>query len=192
MNYAAGSDYTPCATFQSIPSPLLREVVFYLKQCSIAPLDLLRCIPFSDHLFPLFTILYLVSFSGGQVKPLWLNPAEAEKRGIKNGDIIKISNERGAVLGGAYITERLRPGVAYIDHGARCDWIIPGELDRGGAINLISPEGTVSKNAPGQATSGFLVQVEKVSLAQMEEWRKLYPEAFEKEYHPASGLRFNA
>lgn len=129
---------------------------------------------------------------GYMYEPLWLNPADAEKRGIKNRDIVKIFNERGAVLGGAYITERIRPGVAYIDHGARCDWIIPGELDRGGAINLISPEGTVSKNAPGQATSGFLVEVDKVSMVQMEEWRKQYPEAFEKEYSPASGLRFNA
>ena len=26
----------------------------------------------------------------------------------------------------------------------------------------------------------------------MEEWRKKYPEAFAREYDPASGLRFNA
>ena len=37
-----------------------------------------------------------------------------------------------------------------------------------------------------------LVEVERVSTAQMEEWRLQYPEAFEKEYDPASGLRFNA
>jgi len=53
----------------------------------------------------------------------------------KNGDILKIHNERGIVLAGAYITERIMPGVVYIDHGARCDWIVPGEIDRGGAIN---------------------------------------------------------
>ena len=28
--------------------------------------DLFRCVPFSDHLFLLFTILYLTSFSGGR------------------------------------------------------------------------------------------------------------------------------
>ena len=134
----------------------------------------------------------VLGVDGYMYEPLWINSVDAEKRGIKNGDIIKIFNERGAVLGGAYITERIRPGVAYIDHGARCDWIIPGKLDRGGAINLISPEGTVSKNAPGQATSGFLVEVNKVSMAQIEEWRQQYPQAFEKEYTPASGLRFNA
>jgi anaerobic selenocysteine-containing dehydrogenase len=125
-------------------------------------------------------------------EPLWIHPSTAEKRGIKNGDIVKAYNERGAVLGGAYVTERIMPGAVYMDHGARCDWIIPGKLDRGGAINLISPTGITSKNACGQATSGYLVEVEKVSLTEMEEWRQQYPEAFEKEYDPASGLRFNA
>ena len=54
------------------------------------------------------------------------------------------------------------------------------------------PIGISSKNAAGMATSGYLVEVERVSMAQMEEWRKQYPEAFEREYDPASGLRFNA
>ena len=51
----------------------------------------------------------------------------AAERGIKNGDIVKVFNERGTVLGGAYVTERMMPGVAYMDHGARCDWIITGK-----------------------------------------------------------------
>jgi anaerobic selenocysteine-containing dehydrogenase len=129
---------------------------------------------------------------GYMYEPCWINPETAAERGIKNGDIVKIYNERGAVLGGAYVTERLMPGVAYMDHGARADHIIPGVLDRGGAINLISPGGITSKNAAGQATSGYLVEVERVTMAQMEEWKKQYPEAFEREYDPASGLRFNA
>jgi hypothetical protein len=60
------------------------------------------------------------------------------------------------------------------------------------AINLISPEGITSKNAAGMATSGYLVEVEKVSMTEMEDWRKKYLEAFAREYEPASGLRFNA
>jgi trimethylamine-N-oxide reductase (cytochrome c) len=131
-------------------------------------------------------------WDGYMYEPLWINPKDAAKRGIKSGDIVKIYNERGAVLGGAYITERIMPGVVSQDHGARCDWIIPGELDRGGANNLISPAGLVSKNCGGQVTSGFLVEVEKVTMAQMAEWQRQYPGAFQKEYDPASGLRFNA
>ncbi|MBN2063012.1 MAG: molybdopterin-dependent oxidoreductase [Deltaproteobacteria bacterium] len=129
-------------------------------------------------------------FDGYMYEPLWLNPKDAEIRCIKDRDIVKIYNERGIVLGGAYVTERLMPGVAYIDHGARCDWIIPGKVDRGGAINLIAPGGLVSKHCGGEATSGYLVEVEKLSLAQMEEWRNEYPEAFEREYDPVSGLLF--
>jgi molybdopterin guanine dinucleotide-containing S/N-oxide reductase-like protein len=128
---------------------------------------------------------------GYMYEPLWLNPKTATERGIKSGDIVKAYNERGTVLGGAYVTERMMPGVAYMDHGARFDPIIPGELDRGGAIDLIAPTGITSKHCVGMATSGYLVEVEKVSMAQMEEWRRQYPEAFEREYDPASGLRFD-
>jgi trimethylamine-N-oxide reductase (cytochrome c) len=42
------------------------------------------------------------------------------------------------------------------------------------------------------ASSGYLVEVEKVTMAQMEKWKEQYPEAFAREYDPASGLRFNA
>jgi trimethylamine-N-oxide reductase (cytochrome c) len=40
--------------------------------------------------------------------------------------------------------------------------------------------------------SSFLVEVEKVSGEEMDDWRNNYPEAFEREYDPASGLRLNA
>jgi molybdopterin guanine dinucleotide-containing S/N-oxide reductase-like protein len=129
---------------------------------------------------------------GYMYEPLWIHPKDAAKRGIKGGDIVKAYNERGAVLCGAIVWERIMPGVAYIDHGARVDWIIPGKLDRGGAVNLISPNGIVSKHCPGMATSGYLTEVEKVTMSQMEKWQKQYPEAFSREYDPASGLRFNA
>src|SRR4030043_2433321 len=48
-------------------------------------------------------------------EPLWIHPSTAEKRGIKKGDIVRVYNERGAVLGGAYITERIMPGVVSMD-----------------------------------------------------------------------------
>jgi anaerobic selenocysteine-containing dehydrogenase len=119
-------------------------------------------------------------------EPLWMNPKDAEARGIKNGDVVKVYNERGAVLGGAYVTERLRTGVVYMDHGARYDPIVPGELDRGGAINTITPHSTTSKKATGMTVSSFLVEVEGVNL---DELKKKYPEAFSRPYHAAAGLR---
>ena len=121
---------------------------------------------------------------GYKYEPLWMNPQMPPGRGIENGDIVKVFNERGVVLGGAYVTERIRPGVVYMDHGARYDPIVPGELDRGGAINTITPH-NISKNATGMAASGFLVEVEKADL---EELRKQYPEAFNRPYNPTAGL----
>lgn len=125
-------------------------------------------------------------------EPLWMNPKDAAARGIKNGDIVKIYNERGAVLGGAYIQERIIQGAVQMDHGARFDPIIVGELDRGGAINTITPRKPTSKNATGMVCSSFLVEVEKVTMAQMEEWKKKYPAAFERKYDAAQGLRLDA
>ena len=128
-------------------------------------------------------------------EPIWLHPSEAEKRGIKDGDIVGMYNDRGMVLGGAYVTERIRPGVAYQDHGARVDPIADGEdmsqseyIDRGGANNLICPEATLSKNCGGQVGSAFLVEVKKVDIKALEE---KYPEAFARDYDPASGLQFS-
>ena len=109
--------------------------------------------------------------------------------GLKNGDIVNVYNDRGGVLGGAYVTERIMPGVVYQDHGARYDPIIPGKLDRGGANNTICPHKVTSRNAAGEVTSSFLVEVEPVDI---EALRKEHPEAFERKYDPASGLLFNA
>jgi molybdopterin guanine dinucleotide-containing S/N-oxide reductase-like protein len=130
-------------------------------------------------------------YDGYMYEPLWIHPVDAEKRGIKSGDIVKVFNERGTVLGGAIVWERIMPGVVYMDHGARVDYIIPGKLDRGGAIDLITPAAVTSKNCVGMATSGFLVETARVTMEEMDEWRRNYPEAFQREYDPASGLRFN-
>jgi trimethylamine-N-oxide reductase (cytochrome c) len=127
-------------------------------------------------------------YDGYLYEPLWINPSDAAKRKIQHGDIIKIYNDRGIVLGGAYITERIKPGAVLQDHGARVDLIADG-IDRGGSNNLISPRGPMSKNCWGQATSGFLVEVQKLTLEEMQEWREKYPEAFARDYDPASGLK---
>ncbi len=121
-------------------------------------------------------------------EPVWLHTSEAEKRGIKNGDIVKVYNERGIVLGGAYVSERLSPHSTYVDHGARYDPIIPGKLDRGGCINSITPHNNTSKKVTGMVVSSFLVQVEKVTHEEMERWMRDYPDAFERNYALETGV----
>ncbi len=127
----------------------------------------------------------IVGPDGYAYQTMWIHPSEAARRGIKHGDVVKVYNDRGGVLCGAYVTERLMPGTVYVDHGARYDPIVPGELDRGGAINTITPHKPTSKNATGMAVCGFLVEVERVNV---DELRKKYPEAFNRPYNRASGL----
>jgi anaerobic selenocysteine-containing dehydrogenase len=130
-------------------------------------------------------------FDGYLYEPCWINPIDAAARGIKFGDIVRVYNERGSVLCGALVFERVMQGAVSIDHGARTDYIIPAKLDRGGAINTITPEGLTSRHAAGQATTAFLVEVERVGMQQMDDWRREYPDAFERDYDYASGLHFN-
>jgi molybdopterin guanine dinucleotide-containing S/N-oxide reductase-like protein len=132
---------------------------------------------------------------GYKYEPLWINPQDANKRSIQDGDIIKVFNERGIVLCGACVWERIMPDVIYIDHGSRHDPLING-VDRGGAINYIAPNGITSKNCVGEATSGYLVDVQKVTEEDWREWRNKDPNAFDaafkRIYDPGSGLLFDA
>ncbi|WP_165253235.1 molybdopterin-dependent oxidoreductase [Adlercreutzia sp. ZJ304] len=112
-------------------------------------------------------------------EPVWVNPKDAEVLGVKTGDVLRIYNERGWVLGGVRVTERIRQGCISQDHGSRLDPIENGVSDRGGANNLICPTATTSKNCCGEATSGFLVGVEK---ADIDDLRNKYPDAFSREF----------
>ena len=124
----------------------------------------------------------VVGVDGYAYEPVWIHPADAARLGIENGDIVEVFNERGTVLGGAYVTERVIPGAVLQDHGAETDPIVPGVggIDRGGANNLIAPSATSSKNAAGEVTGGFLVGVRKCDIHALME---RYPEAFEAEHY---------
>jgi trimethylamine-N-oxide reductase (cytochrome c) len=124
---------------------------------------------------------------GYKYEPIWVNPKDAGKLGLKTGDIAKIYNERGGVLGGVIVTERIIEGAIYQDHGSRVDTIVlgAGGLDRGGANNLIAPKATTSKNSAGEVTSGFLVNIEKVDVFAL---AKQYPEAFSRAFDKDCGL----
>jgi len=49
---------------------------------------------------------------------LWINPEDAKKFGIKNGDWVRIvSGETKSEKVRAYVTERIRPGIVFAAHG---------------------------------------------------------------------------
>ena len=120
-------------------------------------------------------------------EPLWLHPSEAAKRGIKDGDICKVFNERGTVLVGARVWERIMPGVAYVDHGARADFIVPGRA-RQGRGHQHHHRRTASPPRTARAWSAA-ASWWRWPAVDLEALRKQYPEAFNRPYHEAAGLR---
>lgn len=108
-------------------------------------------------------------------EPCWINPAEAEKRGISNGDIVLAYNERGGVVFAATLTERIIEGTIYTEHGAKMDVYRTEDMviDRGGNINFISPsprqkyKSSEDIRIPEMNVSGFLVDVRKVNPSEL-------------------------
>jgi len=93
-----------------------------------------------------------------------INSKDAEKRGIKDRDIVKAYNDRGGVLLITQITERVPPGVVHSYESCAIYEPIgePGESpDKSGCINLLTPHRFVSKNACGQAPNSCLIEIEK-------------------------------
>lgn len=124
-------------------------------------------------------------------EPVWVNPLDAAKLDLKQGDICELYNESGSVLGAVHITERVRTGVVLQDHGATVDALSGGSggIDRGGANNLICPAPTTSKNAVGEVTSGYLVGLRKADIDAL---KARYPEPFERGYRTESGLIYDS
>jgi anaerobic dimethyl sulfoxide reductase subunit A len=93
------------------------------------------------------------------VQAIWMNTLDAEARGIKNGDIVKVFNDRGVVRVPAYVTNRLRPGVTSLPQGA---WYTPDEngVDIRGCVNTLTKYHP-TPFAKGNPQHTNLVQVEK-------------------------------
>jgi len=87
----------------------------------------------------------------------WINTADAEARGIKDGDLVDVYNERGRIRIPAKVTERIMPGVINVSQGT---WYEPDEkgVDHGGCANVL----TNDEQSPGGAVpmNTALVQVE--------------------------------
>ncbi len=90
---------------------------------------------------------------------VFLNPLDAEARGIHDGDLVKVFNDRGALMIPCRVTLKIMPGVIDIPQGA---WWSPDEngLDRRGNINVLTSE-KWTPLAFGNAQHTIMVEVVK-------------------------------
>jgi anaerobic dimethyl sulfoxide reductase subunit A len=68
---------------------------------------------------------------------VFMNPLDAQDRGISNGDRVIVYNDRGKLALPCRVTNRIMPGVVDIPEGA---WWAPDEqgIDQGGCINVLT------------------------------------------------------
>ena len=70
---------------------------------------------------------------------MWINPVDADPRGIEDGDMVSVFNDRGEVRIVAKVTQRIVPGVCAIPQGAWHDADMSGDrIDKGGCINTLT------------------------------------------------------
>jgi biotin/methionine sulfoxide reductase len=97
-------------------------------------------------------------------EPIRINDEDAADRGIAQGDIVRVYNDRGAFLASAIVTDALRRGVTQIATGA---WYDPDPtvggkgLERHGNPNVVTRDVGTSKLAQGPSAQSCLVQIER-------------------------------
>jgi len=99
-----------------------------------------------------------------QREPLTLNPIDAAARGIIDGDVVKVFNERGAFLAGVIVSDAIRPGVVQIATGAWFDPLVHGErgsLEKHGNPNVITQDIGASSLSQGCSAQTASVDIVK-------------------------------
>jgi trimethylamine-N-oxide reductase (cytochrome c) len=97
-------------------------------------------------------------------EPCRINPQDAAARGIANGDVLRVFNDRGQILTGAVVTDDVMPGVVVISEGGWYDPLDPrqpGTLCKYGDVNVLSRDVGSSKLAQANCGHSIVAEVEK-------------------------------
>ena len=95
---------------------------------------------------------------------LTMNPEDATVRGLKNGDVVRVFNDRGACLAGLRISDSVRQGVIVLPTGAWYDPLVSGDinsLEKHGNPNVLTLDKGTSKLTQGCSAHTTLVEVER-------------------------------
>lgn len=107
---------------------------------------------------------YRETWAVSQREPFYVSKTDADKRGVKNGDLVRIFNDRGQVLAGAVVSEDYMPGVCRLHEGA---WYSPLKGGEAGTIctfgdpNVLTMDIGTSKLAQATSAHTALVDFEK-------------------------------
>ncbi|HTE81054.1 MAG TPA: molybdopterin dinucleotide binding domain-containing protein, partial [Reyranella sp.] len=97
-------------------------------------------------------------------QPVAMHPADAAARGIGDGDLLRVLNDRGACLAAARLSDRIRRGVVRLSTGA---WFDPQDsgsnspLEKHGNPNALTLDIGASKLSQGCIAQTCLVEIER-------------------------------
>ena len=96
-------------------------------------------------------------------EPVYINPADAKAKGIKDGDLVRVFNDRGQLLAGAVLTDSYPRGVIRIEEGA---WYGPlnekvGAICTYGDPNTLTQDIGSSELAQATSANTCIVNFEK-------------------------------
>ncbi|PJJ57671.1 biotin/methionine sulfoxide reductase [Mumia flava] len=97
-------------------------------------------------------------------EPCRMHPEDAAAYGIADGDVVRLHNDRGAVLAGAVLDPDVRRGVVQLATGAwydPADAAEPKSLDLHGNPNVLTADRPTSRLAQGPSAHSTLVAVER-------------------------------
>ena len=91
---------------------------------------------------------------------LMINPVDAEPRGIRTGDRVRVFNDRGEIEIPAFVTNRIIPHLVALPQGA---WYSPDEkgVDKGACVNTLTML-DATPLAKGNPSHTNLVEVQKL------------------------------
>ncbi|UUM29710.1 trimethylamine-N-oxide reductase TorA [Vibrio japonicus] len=96
-------------------------------------------------------------------EPVYINPEDAKAKGIKDGDLVRVYNDRGQLLAGAVLTDSYPRGVIRIEEGA---WYGPlnekeGAICTYGDPNTLTMDIGSSELAQATSANTCIVEFEK-------------------------------
>jgi biotin/methionine sulfoxide reductase len=97
-------------------------------------------------------------------EPIRMHPEDAAERGLADGDVVRVYNDRGACLAGVVTDAGVRPRVVQLSTGAWYDPLDPADPDAlcvHGNPNVLTDDVGTSALARGCTGAHVLVQVEK-------------------------------
>jgi biotin/methionine sulfoxide reductase len=97
-------------------------------------------------------------------EPIRLHPTDAATRGIAEGDVVRVFNDRGSCLAGAVLSKDVRPRVAQLSTGAWYDPLDPADVDAlcvHGNPNVLTMDQGTSSLAQGCTGQHVLVEIER-------------------------------